>query len=124
MAESRASPHERAAEAFARRARERHGDEIAAVLLYGSVARGEERGVNSDVDLLVVLSDAVDAVEVEEQVRDLAYDIELDRGVILSLTVKTESEYEQQKDRPFFRHVRRDAEVLWVMRPLTRRRAS
>lgn len=113
MADSRTSPHRRAAEVFARRVRERHGEAIEAVLLYGSVARDEERGEDSDVDLLVVLQDAVDKTEVEEQIRDLAYEIELDREVILSLIVKEESEYEQQKDRRFFQHVRRDAEVLY-----------
>lgn len=55
------------------------------ILLYGSVARGEERGVHSDVDSLVVLSDGVDdAATVEHDSRDLAYDVELEYGVVLS----------------------------------------
>lgn len=43
VAESRATPHERAAEEFARRVGEWKGDAVSAVLLY-------ERGTNSDMD--------------------------------------------------------------------------
>lgn len=113
MAESHASTHERAARAFAQQVRERVGEAIETVLLYGSVARGEERGVGSDVDLLVVIRDEADRDEVAERVRDIAYDIELERGVVLSLLVLTAAEYERRRERPFFRDVRRDAEILY-----------
>lgn len=113
MSDVRSSPHYRAAEAFARRVREQHGDAVETVLLYGSVARGEERGTSSDVDLLVVLGDHVDRTEYETRVRELAYDVELDRGVVLSLVVTTASEYERRKRTPFFQHVHRDAEPLY-----------
>lgn len=112
MSGSTGSPHQRAAEAFARRVRERYDDELVRVLLYGSVARGEQRGVDSDVDLLVVLGDDADREEVEADVRKLAYDVELERGVVLSLVVLSATEYDRRSDRPFFQHVRRDAEVL------------
>lgn len=113
MTEPRASSHRRAAEDFAHRARERFGDAISSVMLYGSVARGEARGVGSDVDLLVVLSDDIDEAAFEARVRDPAYDIELDRGVVLSLIVLTAAEYEDRSTRPFFQHVRRDVDVLY-----------
>lgn len=113
MAETRGPSHRRAAEEFVQRARERHGDTIAGIVLYGSVARGEERGVNSDVDLLVVLRDTVSKRETEERLRDLAYTVELDHAIVLSLLVTFESEYERQQGRPFFRNVRHDAEVLY-----------
>lgn len=113
MAESRASSHERAAQAFAQQIRERVGESVETVLLYGSVARGEERGVGSDVDLLVVIRDEESRDEVAERVRDLAYTIELERGVVLSLLVLTAAEYERRRERPFFRHVQRDAEILY-----------
>jgi predicted nucleotidyltransferase len=113
MAEPHASTHERAARAFATQVRERLGGVVQTVLLYGSVARGDERGVGSDVDLLVVVRDEADRDEVADRVRDLAYDIELERGVVLSLLVLSAEEYEQRQDRPFYRHVRRDAETLY-----------
>lgn len=83
------------------------------MLLYGSVARGQERGVDSDVDLLVVLRDEADRDGVAERVRDLAYDIELDHGVVLSLIVLSAAEYERRQEGPFFRRVHRDAEIIY-----------
>lgn len=113
MSGSRETPHRRAADAFVRRVRERYGDAIERVLLYGSVARHEELGIDSDVDLLLVLGDDVDTAAYEERIRDLAYDVELEYGVILSLVVLSASEYESRADRPFFEHVRRDAKTLY-----------
>ncbi|WP_394348650.1 nucleotidyltransferase domain-containing protein [Halovivax sp.] len=93
---------------------ERFGDDIERILLFGSVARAEERGVHSDVDLLVVLSDDVDdPAALENDVRELAYDVELAHSVVPSLVVRTESEYERARDRPFFRTVRRDSQALY-----------
>lgn len=113
MAEPRPSPHHRAAEAFARQVRERFDDAVETVLLYGSVARGDERGVGSDVDLLVVLQEEVDEGELEEPVRDLAYDVELEYGVVLSLVVLPASEYDRRAGRPFFQRLHREAEILY-----------
>jgi predicted nucleotidyltransferase len=112
MAESQVSAHERAAAEFARRVGEQKGDAVSAVLLYGSVARGEERGTDSDVDILVILRDTANRTEEEDEIRDIAYDIELERGLVLSLILKTESEFERRKSHPFLRNVRHDAEVL------------
>lgn len=113
MAEQHPSAHQRAADTFTRRVRDRLGDSIDSVLLYGSVARGEERGVRSDVDLIVILSDTVDEKALEADVRDLAYEVELEHGVVLSLIVLTASEYERRAERPFFSNVRQHAESLY-----------
>lgn len=111
MADGDASAHYRAAEAFARRVREECGDGVETIVLYGSVARGEQRGRDSDVDLLVVLADDVDQAEYERRVRDLAYDVELARGVVLSLVVLSTAEYREQEG-PFFQQVRAEGERL------------
>lgn len=111
--ESTGSRHRRAARAFTRQVRERYGDAVATILLYGSVARGEERGVHSDVDLLVVLRDHIDATQVEDDVRDLASDVQLDYEVVRSLIVMTATEYENRLDRPFLRNVHREPELLY-----------
>jgi predicted nucleotidyltransferase len=110
MTEGDGSVHYRAAETFAQRVRDRYGDVVEAVILYGSVARDEQRGADSDVDLLVVLEDGVDRTEYERRVRELAYDVELERGVVLSLQVLTASDY--RRGTPFLRQVRGDAERL------------
>lgn len=107
------STHERAADAFADAVHERFGDAVDSIVLYGSVARGEAHGVTSDVDLLVVLRDDVDGSGYEERIRTLAYDIELEYGVVLSLIVTTQAEFERESGRPFFQHVRQDAQTLY-----------
>lgn len=55
MDDSSAPSHRCAAAEFARQARERYDDAIMKIVLYGSVARGDHRGVRSDVDLSIVL---------------------------------------------------------------------
>ena len=48
------------------------GDNVR-LIVYGSYARGEERE-DSDVDLMVVLSDEKKTFEIEDRVRDVIYD--------------------------------------------------
>lgn len=96
-----------------KRVNERFDDSVATTLLDGSVARSDERGVDSDIDLLIVLRDGEESSELEEPVRDLAYDVELEYGVVLSLIDLTSAEYERREGRPFFEHVPRDAERLY-----------
>jgi predicted nucleotidyltransferase len=50
--------HAAAAEAFADRVRDRFGDAVARLYVFGSTARDAARGLASDVDVLVVLADA------------------------------------------------------------------
>jgi len=92
--------------------RDQYGDAVDTVVLYGSVARNEERGRDSDVDLMVVLDDDVDKATYERHTRDIAYDVELERGVVLSLVVLPASEYHHLRS-PFLQNVHRDAEQLY-----------
>lgn len=104
-----ASPdHRQAAEAFGSQIEARFDEVVEEVLLYGSVARGDHRGVDSDVDILVVLRDSVDRETYEARIRELAYDIELEHAVVLSLLVTTASEFAQHGDRSFTQQIRRD----------------
>ncbi|ELZ12020.1 hypothetical protein C479_06227 [Halovivax asiaticus JCM 14624] len=105
--------HRRAAAAFGRSVRDRFDDELEAIHLFGSVVRREERGVDSDVDLLVVLSDDADESRVTEEIRTIAYDIELDYGVVLSLVIRTQSALERDRNQPFVRTVTRTGQTLY-----------
>lgn len=98
------SRHEQAFEAFARRAKERWGELIIDIILFGSTARGETRGIDSDVDVLVV----VETTGYESELRDIAYDVMLDHGVLVSLNIKTIEQFEARKDHPFLKHVLRE----------------
>jgi predicted nucleotidyltransferase len=65
-----------AAERFAAAVRERFGDQIRAVVLYGSVARGEARR-DSDIDLLVMVDRYDDLLR--RDIVGLAYDLDGNR---------------------------------------------
>lgn len=91
--------HEDAFEAFAERATDRFDEDVREIVCFGSVARGETDGVNSDVDVLVVVEDAT----VERDLRTLAYEVQLEYGVVLSLHVVDVDRFEQRRDHPFFR---------------------
>jgi predicted nucleotidyltransferase len=105
-------PHREIVRLFADIVREEFADSVVEVLLYGSVAR-EEWTPDSDVDLLVVLSDSADTAEVEDDIRDRAYDLELEHGVAISLFVMSHAEYERRSNRLFYRTVREEGERVY-----------
>lgn len=96
--------HEDAFEAFAERALDHHGDEIREVIRFGSTASGETRGIDSDVDVLVV----VDTGDLEASLREIAYDVQLEYGVVVSLHVLTAERFADRRDHPFVRSVLQD----------------
>lgn len=103
MSESVSQPHQRAFKVFAERARDALGESIHELLLFGSAARGEARGIDSDVDVFVVLDG-----EGEDELRDIAYAVQLEYGVVVSLHVKSRDRFEERKDHPFIKNVLRD----------------
>ena len=82
----------RAADRFAVALRERYGDALVDVRLFGSCARGEMRE-DSDVDVAVVLQ-AVDG-RTKRDVIDLASSIGLEHDVLLSPTVLDRETFER-----------------------------
>jgi predicted nucleotidyltransferase len=101
--------HRATVDAFASRVQEADLDSVRELLLFGSVARGTQSS-DSDADVLAVIEDSAHRSAVEDRLRDIAYEVELDRGVVLSLVVLSESEY--RAGGPFLEHVQRDAETL------------
>lgn len=93
-------PHERAFEAFAEAVRNAVGEHIHKIILYGSVARGEATN-DSDVDVLIV----VDDFEAIDHLHDLAFDVGLDHGVVISPHIQTRDRFEARKDSPFLQNV-------------------
>ncbi|MDY6769698.1 MAG: nucleotidyltransferase domain-containing protein [Candidatus Nanohaloarchaea archaeon] len=90
------SEHRAAVEELAERAEDHLGDALRELVLYGSVARGEETAA-SDVDVFAV-------VETEEQKRWLQQEgaeIGVEHGVLLVPIVKTVEEYEEMQDTLF-----------------------
>ena len=86
----------RAATEYAAALRKRYGDAVLAVRLFGSYARGEATE-DSDVDVAVVLS-TMDARR-HREVIDLATDIGLPLGLVVSPMAFDESTYRDQEYR-------------------------
>ncbi|WP_049898343.1 nucleotidyltransferase domain-containing protein [Halococcus agarilyticus] len=104
MSAAASRPHQRAFEAFAERAHDAFGNSIHELLLFGSAARGEAHGIDSDVDVFVVL----DTTEHADELRDIAYEVQLEYGVVVSVHVKAKDHFEERKDHPFIKNVLRD----------------
>lgn len=100
------SVHRRAFDAFASRARELLGESLYSITLFGSVARGEERP-DSDVDALTVVEKAED----KRVLHDLAFDVEIEYGVALSLLVRTPAEYASLEGSQLGRELERGTTV-------------
>lgn len=94
---------------FARLLRQRLGEQIEQVILFGSRARGEAEE-DSDFDFLVVVDRFSEVLE--NQVLDLAYEM-LDRhGVVVSAIVVQANRFEEENWEPLYVTVRREGIAL------------
>jgi predicted nucleotidyltransferase len=77
--------------------------------IFGSVARGDYHE-HSDIDILVVLPVKVDNT-VEEQVFDMAYDIELEYGLVIGTIVYSRDFWYSDRAAvmPLFRNIQRES---------------
>lgn len=100
------SKHREAFEEFAEKAEKELGDSLKKLVLYGSVARGEETS-ESDVDVFAVVETGEDKKVLEE----LAFDSSVEYGVFMVPIVKTVDEFERKKDTLFVREVEDTGEL-------------
>lgn len=102
-----ADAHTAAAEAFVDRTRSRYGDEIVELYVFGSTVRGDAHGLASDVDVLVVLTDATDRDATADALRDIALDVMIKYGPVIELHILSESTFirYQRDGNPFIRNV-------------------
>ncbi|WP_049921788.1 hypothetical protein [Halopiger djelfimassiliensis] len=95
------------AAAFAERVQAEHGDSIRHLVAFGSAARGGDRGVHTDIPVLLVLETADDpdgAIrERKRQLERLAESVGLEYGVVFSVHVLPADRYEARTDHPFIR---------------------
>ena len=95
--ELRPDAHENAAEAFVERASE--CDAVCALYLYGPTVRGEAEGLGSDVDVLAVVRDDADRPAVSTRFRDAVFEVMVEHGPVVNLTVFSESTFERYRER-------------------------
>lgn len=102
--------HSRVADAFVQQIRDADVAGVERLFLFGSTARGDATGLDSDVDFLAVVADDADRQRVADHLRDVAYDVMLDYGPVVEVHVVSESRFEAQRERghPFIRAVVRE----------------
>jgi predicted nucleotidyltransferase len=85
-----------------------HKDNLKAVILYGSMARGDFDD-ESDIDVLVVLNDISDYVEELDKTFQIQYELEMkyDCSFIISCVLTTSKDYET-KIEPLFLNIYRE----------------
>jgi predicted nucleotidyltransferase len=101
----------RAAERFSQRAREAHPQQVQKVILFGSVARGDDHA-ESDVDVLIVWKGShLDGLH---RMSDLAVDQLVEEGDYVSVKVLTVEEFEQGRlgGHPFVEAVLAEGRAL------------
>jgi len=87
-----------------------YGDQLVAVVLYGSYARGEA-GVNSDVDIVMVLKGYErDFIEID-RTGELVARLSLDYDIIVALIPLRQRDW-QKKQSPFLQNLRREGQVV------------
>jgi predicted nucleotidyltransferase len=96
---------------FKRILSEKLGDSDLELRLFGSKARGDDR-VDSDVDVLVIVSDGF--WKIIDKVYDVATDLMLETGICLSPKVLSRQQYMQMREAnaPFLLNVIQEGLVL------------
>lgn len=83
------------------------------VIVYGSYARGDYNS-SSDVDVMILVKMSDNEIKkIENQVYDLAFDIEMDTGVDISPIIKNEEQYEYWLDTlPFYKNIHEERVIV------------
>jgi len=114
------TPNEQAGLAdFANRLRQRYGDDLLHLVLFGSKARGDF-DEESDLDVLVVIRMPDDDYwRYWDEIVGIAWDVELAHGFVISLVVKNEDDYAvmQSQQSLLAQNIEQDGIELWTKLP-------
>ena len=98
---------------FAKGVRKMLGNSLDSVIVYGSYARGDYKK-NSDIDIMILTDLNFEEIEkYRDEISDIAFDIELDTGIIISPVIKNIDKYNERVNIvPFFMNVQKEGVVL------------
>ena len=86
------------------------GDSLKQMILYGSYARGDYRD-NSDMDIMVLTDDRI--IQIEDEIFDAAYDIELKYGVPISVNIKNERHFKNWVNSlPYYSNIQKEGIII------------
>lgn len=84
-----------------------YGDQLKAVYLYGSFARGEGKLPDSDIDVMVVLKGEFNYWKTYERASQWIADLSLENDVAISVKLASETKY-ASSEMPLYINVRRE----------------
>lgn len=98
---------------FIKQVRKLLGKRLKKIILYGSYARGDYNQ-QSDVDIMILTDLSFEEIEeYRDKISDIAYDIELNTGIILSPVIKNIEKYNSRIHFvPFYKNVEKEGVIL------------
>lgn len=94
------------------------GDELDKIILFGSYAKNtqNQNGEISDIDIMILINTEESRIkEIEDEILDYSYDIDLKYNVLLSPIVETLNNYNNRLTFiPFYQNVEKEGVVLNV----------
>ena len=89
------------------------GNHLKKIILYGSYARGDYNK-SSDVDIMILTDLSYEEIEkYRDDISDISFDIELEKGVIISPIIKNIDKYNARVNVvPFYTNVEMEGVVL------------
>ena len=98
---------------FTKQVKELLGDRLKKMILYGSYARGDFYD-NSDIDIMILTDCNFEEIEkYRDEISDIAFDIELETGVVISPLIKNIDKYNARVNIiPFYHNVQNEGVIL------------
>ena len=89
------------------------GNHLKKIILYGSYARGDYNK-SSDVDIMILTDLSYEEIEkYRDDISDISFDIELEKGLIISPIIKNIDKYNARVNVvPFYTNVEKEGVVL------------
>jgi predicted nucleotidyltransferase len=97
------------AEEFAKEATNRFRDEVEDIILFGSVARGED-DIESDIDVLIIWNG--DKVKGWDVLEELAFDFFIRYKTLISINLISPAEYKNMENFLFMKNVQKEGVVI------------
>jgi len=88
-----------------------YGEQLKAVILFGSYARGDARPPDSDIDVLVVLKGEFDYWEMDKLSSELVANLSLENDMLISTKLVSETKYAESK-MPLYINVRKEGVAI------------
>jgi predicted nucleotidyltransferase len=85
--------------------------EIERIILFGSVVRGDDNE-DSDIDILIITSDKLDELKIEDDIYSKTFDILIKTGEYVSAKIKSMDHYNKYRNSFFFSNIEKEGIIL------------